>query len=1580
MVKYYSCLGPRPPHGISGSPSGRTNWVMITPKERFFLAIEEHDFSFPCDTPGRKNVLIHDVKPLDWSDIPQIAACLVKPGLSNASDLCTFNLAVRPHECTDHPALIRCQPQQYQLFNKVPGIMALENIYVEHIHPLILAADEETVIYQHSSSKSNEIVVLDYCCGGFGGWAAATHMIQEWYGIPIMKTIGVDFDNRALQNWVITHAASYVETMQIPWASFKMIPGNIGLVADVNSRHWRQPVMALSPNVWCISAPCVSWSGAGKCTGFHSQDGIVLLIGLGLARMARPRILLLEQVKHFEQHEHFPLFIRLISWAGYRLLYQKVHEAGDHGPMMRPRWLGFAVDLLSSDDYNMEKYHPSWLGPMHFNPLHFGCNWELDEQQKKTVKVAPNILAKYFDHKLAPAIMKGKLSQKRSTKWTQQMPVLMANYGFQHLLDEDSLKLRGLFGHFLEDKIQDQQNAGYLRWWHPLELALMFFPFHHLSIPHDLRLSWKILGNAIASNHAIFGLATMLPLMSDDFKIPNPKQVMQDLLSNRMTAQNSHFVSLQKVWIIGASQAISDIQHDIEIFQSIVQHEVGSLKAGTFFLWGKGCFSLHDLAKQWLESISIPASIEIPPTFVTGWIQLTVRGPSHTSSAMIQAGMMLDGLLQFWGGHAMCVANEEEDSRTHFQILVIGHEYEPPHSHSSLTVVAYVSEEAWIQEVAPDTKSQDCTDHHGLPSADFNAVGRLHENSIIRASTCLFHDLPTIHRPDISPTLLGSACFHSEVKITMDWEQDVLHLFLRPTTETNNDWRVLATLWHSSHQTWWNKVGRQFQMVIDEEQSYIYVKIQPCGPVMPLPLPETTIVFLTAGMKAFLTSFSELPGIQQTPIQLKWTNVVCWEGSLPSFFDMNFLRTAVGFFMSPWNLQQEITFVCYGRRACDECTLQELAEQKSPDSSKHHTTIIAQPMASGGGGPAVGKKDWDINIRNQLAAALLPHGVNVATLPQMTETILRHHGRPKIQQILKSVSEDQKGEALVQLAHQAGFQIQIQSNPPAKPQAGQKKLRADNIRNELEHIDLDGITIEPGFLIDNQGKPVGQLQTIIPKSTGIVITKENSILSWLKDGQQISPDPLAVFLVGCSTLQSELPHEPICLPSRDINLRPILLSGMLVQLGQAPVIFSPKKDVKQPLDDSYMVSITAWKDETDEDHWQEVIKNPFRAIHQMAESHGEPIRLLSSWGVSCHQNSKPSHKALADSIQFHATIHAADIHKLLRLSGIAGTYVTPKNPQGGAMDEWRVIWLPTQVKQPNAHVEALRQLSKLDDPAGLVRSRTNYGVRVKQADYIKSFPILRPSETIPDDLQGKKIFKLTPFPFGTSPESIRQWLENEKWDGFPIKPLGPQTWIIAAKEAPQATFLTFNGHPILVRNMPGKMQKPLAPVVAGAKLPTLMQSKAGTTKELGPLKHDPWAQYAASNGSKPTAAPVTVQAPAAGFVQQKFQQQDDRITSLTDDIKKLKSAQAEMSTQIDQKIHKVSQAVEETKQTFSSQLMQLQKDLESSLHGALQSQNTSISAGFSELKNMMQQQNSDRRNAPHRRSRDEMQSNEDADM
>ena len=79
---------------------------------------------------------------------------------------------------------------------------------------------------------------------------------------------------------------------------------------------------------------------------------------------------------------------------------------------------------------------------------------------------------------------------------------------------------------------------------------------------------------------------------------------------------------------------------------------------------------------------------------------------------------------------------------------------------------------------------------------------------------------------------------------------------------------------------------------------------------------------------------------------------------------------------------------------------------------------------------------------------------------------------------------------------------------------------------------------------------------------------------------------------------------------------------MLVQLGQEPVIFAPQKDKQESAEDTVMVSVTSWRDECDEEHWNDIVKNPFRALQNMVESHGADVKLLASWGISCHHHSK----------------------------------------------------------------------------------------------------------------------------------------------------------------------------------------------------------------------------------------------------------------------------------------------------------------------------------------------------------------------
>ena len=131
--------------------------------------------------------------------------------------------------------------------------------------------------------------------------------------LPFEKLIGVDIDQAAMQQWCLNHNAAYFETSScIPWPATKHIECNLGIVADIQEAGWRQSVFVHDPNVWAISAPCISWSGAGEESGFFSQGGMTLLTSIGLARLARPRALLIEQVRNFENHHHYPLFNKLI--------------------------------------------------------------------------------------------------------------------------------------------------------------------------------------------------------------------------------------------------------------------------------------------------------------------------------------------------------------------------------------------------------------------------------------------------------------------------------------------------------------------------------------------------------------------------------------------------------------------------------------------------------------------------------------------------------------------------------------------------------------------------------------------------------------------------------------------------------------------------------------------------------------------------------------------------------------------------------------------------------------------------------------------------------------------------------------------------------------------------------------------------------------------------------------------------------------------------------------------------------------------------------------------------------------------
>ena len=291
---------------------------------------------------------------------------------------------------------------------------------------------------------------------------------------------------------------------------------------------------------------------------------------------------------------------------------------------------------------------------------------------------------------------------------------------------------------------------------------------------------------------------------------------------------------------------------------------------------------------------------------------------------------------------------------------------------------------------------------------------------------------------------------------------------------------------------------------------------------------------------------------------------------------------------------------------------------------------------------------------------------------------------------------------------------------------------------------------------------------------------------------------------------------------------------------------------------------------------------------------------------------------------------------------------------------------------PGAKEEVIRMMSKIQQPYGLVRNKTAYGIRVREDHFEEAWQVAHPSQPIPTTIADKRIFKVMPLPFGCPPEAIKQWLQHIQWNAVIVRPIGPKAWIIAASDDPPSQFVTFNGTPTLIRKLPSRDARPQPVVVAGQKLQPMHSSPKDTM-----LHTDPWAKYTPTTSIPMGPTTSKVSEPAVGLVQTQIQRQDDKIQTLADEVTQLRKMQETAQKETANKINQVEKAVDQTKEIFSNQMTQLKQELENSFQQAITVQNNSINQGFNELKTMFMQTS---RSAGTRRTWDEVTSQEDASM
>ena len=331
---------------------------MVTWEERFNLGLADFDLQTVLRKEQRVNVLVKSITESETGDENHFNAILCKSGLPNSYEIFNGNCSIQPHQTLHTPVQICCQPDQRLLLYSCasePVVIALAFVACEQ--PVILHLDETSAIYSNRSARQQCITAIEFCAGGFGGWTMASSFLKKIHRVPFIRTMALDYDEKAIQNWLLTFGGHYIETQStIPWQMVELFDGNIGIAADVHDSNWKQAAATMQPNLATISAPCVSWSGANSQKGLFSEGGIVLMSSIMQCKFLRPRIILLEQVRNFESHPHYAKAMQLLTAAGYRIIYKRVIDAGDGCPMTRPRWLAIACDAMSKHDFDLDTF------------------------------------------------------------------------------------------------------------------------------------------------------------------------------------------------------------------------------------------------------------------------------------------------------------------------------------------------------------------------------------------------------------------------------------------------------------------------------------------------------------------------------------------------------------------------------------------------------------------------------------------------------------------------------------------------------------------------------------------------------------------------------------------------------------------------------------------------------------------------------------------------------------------------------------------------------------------------------------------------------------------------------------------------------------------------------------------------------------------------------------------------------------------------------------------------------------------------------------------------------------------------
>lgn len=1376
--------------------------------------------------------------------------------------------------------------------------------------------DPMTVPIPISKSQQGRVKLLELFAGGYGGWSSASKFMTEMQGVDF-HTIAVEKDQDAAFSYAVSRNAMMWNGNKIlPKHALDGIQKDVILCADVHCLAWVPCVASWAPDVMCVSSPCPAWSGAGNGQGLCSEDGECMMQSIALAKLLRPKFLLIEQVAAFMSHPHKAHVFSLLRWAGYCLKWNKIVDLSEQCPTSRCRWLGLAIRVAVPVE-NVPTFQ-YWEINKEVVPSSYGSILQHDLTLDDRLRLTDDMIRLAARPDLLPpakrrCVQPQDTLKSRCFSKNQVLPTFMAAYGHQHEFAESWLAGKGLLCHFFQDE-------DVTRLWHPIEVILHHGMWANQFVHNNWRLAWQHVGNQISVPHALLLLTNMMRVwkphenhwdvgtMLDAFR---KRHVTADALCIVKCAQG-HILSREP---IGWTAKQFD---NIDAFYScLVEGELPPNLA-----WSID--GLHKIDETIDMIMTLPSaaerSHEIQST-IPFYATATATFTSGRSFFEFEYDPALSNgrILGIWEN--TMVLCDDADSQI---ILQPNPKWQEEIEEAAKALILVTK--TGVKILQPDRTSLT----KAMPSCEifFDQFGPVTQTTF-DASMMVFDRPPCPSIPEWKCTAARFVMAMSQCQtyVKLDTTTHAVSLIFQGPQKCvevivdmwnhvlSMDFLKLLGLQKSCRK---NKVGAILILHYDEG-------------VCPVPFAALKVQLVVLAARVLFDRMQDPMGV---PVKLKWLARPLWQGKLPRNFTgasilqvlqaATFIHTGVAKFR----------MICKGQRFLDEQKVDDL-----PRESHAPATIHTVLQLQGGGIPTT-KQGVKIQSKNNLAGVLLAEGYDLRWVGTTLDDMVDKIPVKELTTLAGLPPGPQKVQKLLEVIKQCDIQV-----PKIKPQL--TSSAASNARRKKQQAmpHPDDYIVAPGALLNEDGSEATQTQEFGCHITGFYIATQAFAFQWLKAGDKIATDELAMLILGDLPVPTTLPTNKVTLPFHDDKGRDVLIACHLVQFGDKRIL---PKQLDQHLiasDNTSLMAITLWKHDWEE-QWSTVCQNPYKFVRAIA---GAEELIVSIWGKSFRKGKQPTSANDSTSVQMHCLLRSDKMSSFLARSGYNLVWLTPKTEGGKLHDMWKLIWLERDCDIQQATVIGAR----ISDSAGLVQSNSRYAIRVPASNFENDWAIVYPNLPVPESKDTSMTFKLQSLPFGTTKDMLTAWSQHIQWDFKPLRALGPRAWIVGAGRAPDNKQYAFNGLPVLIQEIQSKHHGVTNPIVAGPKPGPKKESRSSEFLANGLFAVDPWGSY---TGPKPahvtTTQPTTARA-TAGPTADRLAQQDDKIANMQKALNQLQENQIQRGHIMEKFQEDATQRDGAIRAHVDQQLKSFKKDLDNSFALALNAQSQQFEHSLNEIKGLL---------------------------